>query len=84
MTTTTAAEHFAWARERAMEYVALGDGANAMSSLVSDLDKHADTRNILTRDLQMLFMGEVILAGADGARRFIEGIPAPYVEGSDR
>lgn len=72
-----AAEHFAWARERATEYVEMGDGGTALSSLVSDLSKHEGTAGILTMDLQMLFMGEVMLAGAEGARRFIDGLPAP-------
>lgn len=74
---TTAAEHFAWARGRAMEYVEAGDGGNAMASLVSDLSKHPGTAGILTADLQGLFLGEVAIGGAVGARRFIEGIPAP-------
>lgn len=84
MNTTTAAEHFEWARQRAMEYVNLGDGGAAMSSLVSDLGKHEGTANILHPALQTLFLGEVILAGAEGARRFINGLPAPISEGSDR
>ena len=75
-----AAEHFEWARERAMEYVAMGDGAGAMGSLVSDLNKHPGTRNILDEGLQFLFLGEVMLGGAEGARRFITGIPVPYVD----
>jgi hypothetical protein len=83
-TGTSAAEHFAWARQRAMEYVDLGDGGAAMSSLISDLNKHQGTANILTPPLQGLFMGEVMLAGAKGARQFIEGLPAPIGEGSDQ
>jgi hypothetical protein len=73
----TAAEHFDWAVGRAMEYVELGDGGAAMASLVSDLGKHEGTAGILTDGLQMLFMGEVIIGGAEGARRFIKGIPRP-------
>lgn len=38
-----AAEHFAWAQARALEYVDLNDPANAMASLVSDLGKHPGT-----------------------------------------
>lgn len=72
-----AAEHFDWAAGRAMEYVEMGDGANAMASLVSDLGKHEGTAGILTPDLQMLLMGEVMIGGAQGARRFIEGLPRP-------
>lgn len=79
MGTETARDHFDWAIGRAMEYVAMDDGGNAMASLISDLNKHPGTANILTPDLQTLFMGEVLIAGATGARRFIEGIPAPAV-----
>lgn len=60
-----------------MEYVEMGDAANAMSSLVLDLGKHEGTAGILTPELQQLFMGEVLIGGVAGARRFIEGIPAP-------
>lgn len=74
-----AAEHFDWAVVRAMEYVELNDGANALASLVSDLGKHEGTAGILNQDLQGLFMMEVIINGAQGARRFIEGIPRPVV-----
>lgn len=73
----TAAEHFAWARERALEYVHMGDGGAALASLISDLGKHPGTAHIMTADLQMLAMGEVMLAGPRGALRFIEGLPAP-------
>jgi|GEM_PF-2547427 hypothetical protein len=72
-----AAEHFDWAVGRAMEYVELNDGGSAVASLVSDLGKHEGTASILNRDLQGLFMMEVILGGAQGARRFIEGLPRP-------
>lgn len=74
-----AAEHFDWAVGRAMEYVEAGDGGNALSSLVSDLRKHEGTAGILTQDLQGLFLGEVIIGGAQGARRFIEGLPRPVI-----
>lgn len=73
----TAAEHFDWAVGRAMEYVELYDGANAMASLASDLGKHEGTAGILTQDLLFLFAGEVAIGGAKGAQRFIEGLPRP-------
>lgn len=78
-----AAEHFDWAVARATEYLDTGDdGATAMASLISDLYKHEGTAGILTADLQGLFLGEVMLAGAAGARRFIEGLPRPSDHGS--
>jgi len=75
----SAAEHFDWAVGRAMEYVEMGDGVNAMSSLISDLDKHEGTAGILNPPLQGLFLGEVLIGGASGAKRFIEGLPRPVV-----
>lgn len=75
----TAAEHFDWAVTRALEYVDINEPGDAMASLVSDLGKHEGTRGILTQDLIGLFAGEVMLAGATGARRFIEGLPRPAV-----
>jgi len=74
-----AAEHFDWAVGRAMEYVEMDDAANAMASLISDLGKHKDTAGILNPALQVLFLGEVMIGGAPGARRFIEGLPRPVV-----
>ncbi len=78
---TTAAEHFAWAKQRAIEYVDMGDGPSAMSSLISDLNKHPGTAGILRPELQTLFIGEVMIGGAQGARRFIEGLPPPVDAG---
>lgn len=72
-----AAEHFDFAVSRAMEYVDAGDGGDAMNSLISDFNKHPGTKGILTADLTGLFYGEVMLGGAAGAKRFIEGLPRP-------
>lgn len=73
----TAAEHFDWAVTRATEYVEIGEAGDAMASLVSDLGKHEGTAKILNQHLIGLFAGEVMLAGTEGARRFIEGLPRP-------
>ncbi len=75
-----AAEHFEWAKARAIEYVDMNDAAGAMSSFVSDLNKHSGTCTFLDEGLMYLFAGEVMLAGVDGARRFIDGLAGPAVE----
>jgi hypothetical protein len=72
-----AAEHFDWAVGRAMEYVEMDDAPKAMASLISDLRKHEGTESILNPALQGLFLGEVLIGGTEGARRFIEGLPRP-------
>lgn len=33
-------EHLQWAKERALEYARQGNGADALTSLISDLAKH--------------------------------------------
>jgi hypothetical protein len=40
----TRAEHLQWAKNRAMEYVNAGDYRNAVTSMMSDLNKHDDLR----------------------------------------
>ena len=40
---TTRAEHLAWCKERAMEYVAAGDNRQAFNSMCSDVMKHPET-----------------------------------------
>lgn len=37
-------EHLAWAKKRALGYLARGDLGNAMSSMLSDLGKHPETK----------------------------------------
>jgi hypothetical protein len=39
----TRAEHLAWAKERALEYVDRGELVLAQASLISDLGKHPET-----------------------------------------
>jgi hypothetical protein len=41
----TRAEHLAWCKQRALEYVDRGDLAQALASMISDLGKHPDTRS---------------------------------------
>jgi hypothetical protein len=38
-------EHLQWCKDRAMEYVKMGDFDNAVSSMLSDLGKHDETRD---------------------------------------
>ena len=72
-----AAEHFAWARTRALEYVERDDPGNAMASLIQDLRSHEGTAGILHPDLQTLFLGEILIGGTAGARSFIKGLAGP-------
>lgn len=83
-----AREHFIWARDRAMEYVGMGDGPAAFTSLMSDLAKHDSTKDIMA-NLSDLGFGLLLLDiqrggnGAEEMRKFIEGIPEPAAVESD-
>jgi len=68
----TRAEHMAWAKQRALEYVERGDLTNAVASMGSDLEKHAETADSASAFLMMAGMLE-IKNGAQAVRRWIEG-----------
>lgn len=42
------AEHLAWAKQRALEYVDLGEQQNGIVSLISDMGKHPETEICVT------------------------------------
>lgn len=68
------AEHLAWAKQRALQYVDLGELADAMSSILSDLAK-GEPGWFNIELVAHLGMGELMLgAGASQIRHFIEGI----------
>jgi hypothetical protein len=67
----TRAEHMAWAKQRALEYVDRGEGLNAIASMLSDLGKHPDTE-------RSCGMGGLIAIGLNkrdmgAVRRWVEG-----------
>lgn len=71
--TITRAEHLAWCKQRALEYIDQGDPRSAFLSMVSDLGKHPETENHLAIQLgtRLLIAGH--LATPDQMREFIEG-----------
>lgn len=70
----TRAEHIAWCKERALEYLDAGDIQNAFVSMLSDLRKHPDTEN---HPGGTLGAGLVLTPGwiqnSSEVRRWIEG-----------
>lgn len=68
----TRAEHLAWCKERALEYVP-SDLSSAVASMLSDMNKHSETE--LTGGREMLGMlGLMELKnGPDAVRRWITG-----------
>jgi len=68
----TRAEHLEWCKQRAREYLERGDINQAVTSMLSDLSKHDETRHAgeAMAPVGMLYL---MNRDADGARRFIEG-----------
>jgi hypothetical protein len=68
----TREEHVEWCKARAMKYLDHGDVANAVTSMMSDLSKHPDTK---AHSVFMGLLGMQIMLDEDmeAARRFIKG-----------
>lgn len=69
----TRAEHMAFCKQRALEYIEHGDVKNAITSMFSDLGKHTETKDIVKGPLLQLGMMYTMNHDIPGARRFIEG-----------
>lgn len=67
----TRAEHIRWAKQRALEYIELGDLQQAYSSMVSDLNKHEDTWKMM--DVLTLVGLGALRAGKEPLREWITG-----------
>lgn len=68
-------EHLAWAKERAYEYINLGELDNAFASFSSDLTKHPDLPSLLS--IQNTLGAQQLIAGflntPQAMRSWIEG-----------
>lgn len=69
----TRAEHLAWAKQRALEYVERGDLKNAVVSMASDLTKHPETKDHPGLQLGMMMLMAGHLSSPQAMREFIEG-----------
>ena len=69
---TTRAEHVRWCKQRALEYIDLGQPDRAYASMVSDMGKHKETEEAIRLNL---VAGAAALKydGIDGVRRWVEG-----------
>jgi hypothetical protein len=65
------AEHLAWAKSRALQYVELGQLEDAMGSIISDLKSHPETQNHIGIEMMMMMSGH--LKNPSDMRSFIEG-----------
>ena len=68
----TREEHLQECKRRANEYLKAYDVPNAITSMLSDLGKHPDTK-AAGESMAMLGMLYIVNRDMDGARRFIDG-----------
>ena len=66
-------EHVNWCKKRALEYLDRGDVSNAIASIMSDMNKHPETK--LEPGSVFTMLGLMAVASGDPreARRYIEG-----------
>lgn len=67
------AEHLAWCKQRAREYLDQGDVQSAYASMSSDLGKHEETVDHAAIQLGMMLMMGGHLSTVAEMREFIEG-----------
>lgn len=70
---TSRADHLAWCKQRALEYVDSGDVQGAFASIASDLGKHEGTARHVGIELGLLQLMGGMLSTPSEMRRFIEG-----------
>lgn len=68
----TREEHLSWCKARAMKYVAAGDYQNAVTSMLSDMDKHEETK-VRSPTLTMLGINAAVSHDRREVERFILG-----------
>ncbi len=69
----TRAEHLAWCKKRAMEYVDRGNILDGVTSMLSDLNKHPETKLPDDSPLRMLGLMAAMNNNLNEAKRFIVG-----------
>ncbi len=69
----TRQEHLDWCKKRAHEYLDQGDIKNAITSMLSDLDKHKETKIHDAGTIAMLGLFTTIRGDIEAAARFIDG-----------
>lgn len=63
-------EHLEWCKARAREYLDHNDPRQAVTSMLSDLGKHEETREMVEK---LGMVGLMSSSSIQDARRFIEG-----------
>lgn len=70
---TTRAEHLAWCKERALQYIDTGDIQQGITSMLSDLGKHPETEGHGAIQLTGMMMFSGLLDTTEKARKHIQG-----------
>lgn len=76
----TRAEHLQWCKDRALKYVELGQCQNALTSMMSDLDKHPETASPALNQLTVGLMMIGSLSTPEAVRKHIEGFHRIFVK----
>jgi hypothetical protein len=66
-------EHLEFCKQRARKYLERGELGDAITSMLSDLSKHPETRAHSTGPLALLGMRAILSGDPEQCRRFIEG-----------
>jgi hypothetical protein len=67
----TRAEHLAWCKQRALEYVDRGEISNAVNSMISDLGKHEELEKSVQVAVMLLLT--IDLNNPESVRKYITG-----------
>lgn len=66
-------DHLNWCKQRALEYIELGDLEGSLTSMFSDLGKHPETREHPGIVLGGMMLVGGLLNSPEEVRKFIEG-----------
>ena len=69
----TRQEHLDWCKKRALEYIDRGQVSEGLTSMMSDMSKHPETKSPALNQLAVGLMMCGALSSIADARRFIEG-----------
>lgn len=69
----TREEHLKWCKDRAHEYLKQGDLSNAVSSMMSDMTKHPETKFAVEGVLGQLGIISLMSGSPEEVRRYIDG-----------
>lgn len=69
----TREEHLAWCKQRALEYIDKGDINEGIASMMSDMNKHDETRSPALQQLAAMMLLTGQLNSVHEARKFING-----------